>query len=210
MSTVIAGVRRRPSIVVSDALLIAAFTVMMWPAAHARVEADPVPYTLQVLMVLLAGLLLGPWRGGAAMGFYAIIGFAGAPIFARGGGPAYFFSPSAGYIYGFVIAAVVVGLTAQLLRRRFEAKSDGSQGVIERFARVELPAALAGLPIIYIFGVNHLALYYLLATDQSNPWGQAWLNGAGIFIWYDAIKAAIAATIASSAGLQREVMRGDV
>ncbi|MCY3783740.1 MAG: biotin transporter BioY [Chloroflexi bacterium] len=204
MSTVITAVRRRPSIVVSDALLIGAFTVMMWPAAHAKVEAEPVPYTLQVLMVLLAGLLLGPWRAGASMGLYAIIGFAGAPIFARGGGPAYFFSPSAGYIYGFVIAAVVVGLTAQFLRRRYEARSDGSQGVIERFAKVELPAALAGIPIIYIFGVNHLALYYLLATDKSNPWGLAWLNGAGIFIWYDAIKAAIAATIASSAGLHRE------
>ena len=76
--------------------------------------------------------------------------------------------------------------------------------MIERFARVELPAALAGIPIIYIFGVNHLALYYLLATDKSNPWGLAWLNGAGIFIWYDAIKAAIAATIASSAGLHGE------
>ncbi len=210
MSAVISAVRSRRSVVVSDALLIGAFVLIMWPAAHAKVEAEPVPYTLQVLMVLLAGLLLGPWRAGAAMALYAIVGFAGAPIFARGGGPAYFFSPTAGYIYGFVVAAVVVGLTAQILSRRFEASSDGSQGVIERFAKVELPAALAGIPVIYIFGVNHLALYYLLATDQSNPWGQAWLNGAGVFIWYDAIKAAIAATIVSSAGLQREVRRGDV
>ena len=104
--------------VISDVFLIAAFATLMWPAAHAKVEADPVPYTLQVLMVLLTGLLLGPWRAGAAMALYAIVGFAGAPVFARGGGPAYFFGSSAGYIYGFVVAAVVVGLGAQVLSRR--------------------------------------------------------------------------------------------
>ncbi len=196
--------------VISDVFLIAAFATLMWPAAHAKVEADPVPYTLQVLMVLLTGLLLGPWRAGAAMALYAIVGFAGAPVFARGGGPAYFFGPSAGYIYGFVVAAVVVGLVAQVLSRRVEVTSGGSLGVIERLTKVELPAALAGVPVIYFFGVNHLALYYLLATDETNPWGLAWLNGAGIFVWYDAIKAGIAAAIASSAGLRREVRRGDV
>ena len=194
----------------SDALLIAAFAALMWPAAHAKIEADPVPYTLQVLMVLLTGLLLGPWRAGAAMALYAIAGFAGAPVFARGGGPAYFLGPSAGYIYGFVVAAVVVGLVAQVLNRRLDGSSDGSVGVLKRLAKVELPAALAGVPVIYIFGVNHLALYYLLATEETSPWRLAWLNGAGIFLWYDAIKAGIAAAIASSAGLRREVRRGDI
>ncbi len=196
--------------VLSDALIIAAFAALMWPAAHAKVEAVPVPYTLQVLMVLLTGLLLGPWRAGAAMGLYTVVGFAGAPVFARGGGPEYFFGPSAGYIYGFVVAAVVVGFAAEILRRRITIRSDGSLGAIERLAKVELPAALAGVPVIYVFGVNHLALYYLLATDKSDPWGLAWLNGAGIFIWYDVIKAGIAAAIASSSGLRREVRRGDV
>ena len=88
--------------VIFDTLLVSVFALLMIPAARAQVEADPVPYTLQLLFVLLTGLLLGPWRGAAAMALYAAIGFAGAPVFARGGGPEYFLGPSAGYIYGFV------------------------------------------------------------------------------------------------------------
>ena len=211
MTVVVRGrLARRPlENALLDALLIVSFALMMIPAAQAKIEADPVPYTLQVLFVLLTGLLLGPWRGASAMALYAIIGFAGAPVFARGGGPAYFFTPTAGYIYGFVIAAFVVGLAARWLSRRQDAGGEGGRGVIARFLRVELVAALAGVPVIYVFGVNHLALYYLLATDEANPWGNAWLVGAGVFIWFDVLKAGFAAAIASSAGLRREAFRGD-
>lgn len=196
--------------VISDVLLIAAFAILMWPAAHAKIEAEPVPYTMQVLMVLLTGLLLGPWRGGAAMALYAAVGFAGAPVFARGGGPGYFLAPTAGYIYGFIVAAVVVGLVAQALSRRMDVTAHGGGGVIERLLKVELLAALSGIPVIYVFGVNQLALYYLMAAKENNPWGLAWANGAGAFVWYDVIKAGVAAAIASSSGLRREVWRGDV
>ena len=196
--------------VLSDVLLVVVFALLMIPAARAQVEVGPVPFTLQVLFVLLTGLLLGPWRGAAAMALYAAVGFAGAPVFARGGGPAYFLGPTAGYIYGFVLAAFLTGFVARVLTRRLGPGGPGSRGVVRRFLRVELLAALAGLPVIYGVGVNHLALYYLLATDAPNPWGEAWTVGVGVFIWYDVLKAAIAAAIAGSAGLRREVSSGDL
>ena len=190
-----------------DAALVVVFALLMIPAAQAKVEADPVPYTLQVLFVLLTGLMLGPWRGAAAMALYALVGFAGAPVFARGGGPAYFLTPTAGYIYGFVVAAFVTGMAARVLQSRFGTTARGSRGVVRRFVQVELLAALAGVVPIYLFGVNHLGLYYLLASDEANPWGQAWLAGAGPFIWFDVLKAGTAAAIASSAGLRGEEAR---
>ena len=203
----VAGLAPRQA--VSDGVLVVVFALLMIPAAQAKIEADPVPYTLQVLFVLLTGLVLGPWRGAAAMLLYAVMGFAGLPVFARGGGPAYFLTPTAGYIYGFIIAAFVVGMTSQMLHARFDAATDGSRGAIMRFLRIDLLAALAGVPFIYIFGVSHLSIYYVLATDELNPWGKAWSAGAGIFIWYDVLKAAIAAAVVSSAGMRREGLRGN-
>jgi len=198
-----------PQQAVSDLVLVVVFALLMAPAAQLKIEAEPVPYTLQVLFVLLTGLTLGPWRGAAAMLLYAVLGFSGLPVFARGGGPAYFLTPTAGYIYGFVVAAFVTGMTARVLHERFGPTGLGSKGVILRFVRIDLLAALAGVPFVYIFGVNHLALYYVLATDELNPWGKAWGVGAGIFIWYDVIKACIAGALVSSAGMRREGFRGN-
>ena len=203
----VAGLTPRQT--VSDGVLVVVFALLMIPAAQAKIEADPVPYTLQVLFVLLTGLVLGPWRGAAAMLLYAVMGFAGLPVFARGGGPAYFLTPTAGYIYGFIVAAFVVGMTSQTLHARFDSTIDGSRGAILRFIRIDLLAALAGVPFIYLFGVNHLALYYVLAKDEVNPWGLAWANGAGPFLWFDVTKAVIAAALASSAGMRREGLRGN-
>lgn len=50
----------------------------------------PVPFmdyfTLQFLFVLLAGMLLGPRYGSISMGIYVLVGLAGVPVFAAGGG----------------------------------------------------------------------------------------------------------------------------
>ena len=47
-----------------------------------------VTFSLQFLFSLLAGFLLGPRRGLMSVISYLIIGLAGVPIFAHGGGPA--------------------------------------------------------------------------------------------------------------------------
>ena len=195
--------------ILSDSLLIVVFALLMIPAAQAKIEAEPVPYTLQVLFVLLTGLILGPWRAASSMSLYALLGFVGLPVFARGGGPAYFLTPTAGYIYGFIVAAFVTGMMVRVLNERFAVDERGSRGVILRFLRVDVVAALAGVPFVYIFGVNHLALYYVLATEEANPWGQAWSSGAGIFILFDIVKAAIAGALVSSAGMRREEVSGN-
>jgi len=111
-----------------------------------------VPLTLQTFAIVLAGLVLGPWRALGAVSLYLVLGFAGAPIFANGAaGLAVLTGPTGGYLIGFVAAATVLGACAQLLART---------GVLAR--RGVAPAALIGvgllsLPIVYAVGVPWLA-----------------------------------------------------
>ena len=69
----------------------------------------PVPFTFQVVAVLLAGWLLGPRLGAASQLSYLAVGAAGLPVFAAGGGLAYVMGPTGGYLLAFPVAAWVVG-----------------------------------------------------------------------------------------------------
>jgi len=113
----------------------------------------PVPITGQTFGVLLVGALLGPWRGGLALVAYLVEGLLGLPVFAGGTsawspsplGVPVIIGPTAGYIFGFVPAAFLVGLSA-------------GRGWDRSF----WPAALAmavGEAAIYAFGLPWLALY---------------------------------------------------
>lgn len=69
----------------------------------------PVPFTFQVMAVLLAGWLLGPRLGAASQVAYLAAGAAGLPVFAAGGGLAYLLGPTAGYLLAYPAAAWLVG-----------------------------------------------------------------------------------------------------
>ena len=78
---------------------------------------NAVPITAQTLGVMLAGALLGAWRGAAACVVLLVLVAAGLPLLAGGrGGLGVFTGPSAGYLIGWPIGAFVIGLlTARLL-----------------------------------------------------------------------------------------------
>lgn len=71
-----------------------------------------VPFTLQVVAVMLTGVLLGSRGGAASQMLYLAAGLAGAPVFAAGGGAAYLFGPTGGYLLAFPVAAAIAGLFA--------------------------------------------------------------------------------------------------
>jgi biotin transport system substrate-specific component len=76
---------------------------------------SPVPVTGQTLAVLLIGSLLGKNRGAAAVGLYLIQGAAGLPVFAGGkSGFITLVGPTGGYLIGFIAAAYIVGILAEL------------------------------------------------------------------------------------------------
>ena len=74
-----------------------------------------VTFSLQFFFALLAGFLLGSKRGLAAVGVYLLVGLAGVPVFAHGGGLMYLMKPTFGFLIGFAAAAYVAGKIAETL-----------------------------------------------------------------------------------------------
>ena len=71
---------------------------------------SPVPVTLQVFFVLLAGSILKSKWGSLSMIVYTLLGIAGLPVFAGGSsGIGVLLGPTGGYIVGFILAAYVIG-----------------------------------------------------------------------------------------------------
>jgi biotin transport system substrate-specific component len=74
----------------------------------------PVPITLQTLMVLLSGVLLGAYIGGVSMIIYLLLGVIGLPVFAGGSsGIGALLGPTGGYLLSYPVAAFVVGWMIQ-------------------------------------------------------------------------------------------------
>src|SRR5512135_617159 len=94
---------------ISDAVLISLFTALTVVGAFIKIPIPYVPLTLQTLMVMFAGLILGSRRGALSQVLYVVLGLLGLPIFAQGGGPAYVLQPSFGFLLGFVAGAYVIG-----------------------------------------------------------------------------------------------------
>ncbi len=83
--------------------LMAAVTAV---AAQIAVPIPPVPFTLQVLAVILSGLLLGPRYGALAQAIYVLVGAVGVPVFAEFSGcMGVVLGPSGGYLVSYPIAA---------------------------------------------------------------------------------------------------------
>src|SRR3989344_8141363 len=75
----------------------------------------PVPITLQTLVVLLSGAMLGPYYGALAMILYVVVGALGLPVFAGGGsGIGAVLGPTGGYLISYFIAAFVIGKVVQM------------------------------------------------------------------------------------------------
>lgn len=117
-----APARPRRGVDAQSVALVAVFTALL--VAAAVVPGIPVgglgvPITLQTLAVMLTGLVLGPVRSGLAVLLYLLLGFVGLPVFSRGqSGLQVLSGPTAGYLVSFLVAAVVVGLAAQVVVRR--------------------------------------------------------------------------------------------
>src|SRR5438093_1674360 len=93
---------------------IVGFAIALAAASQVAIPlpGTPVPITLQPLVVVLAGMWLGPAAGAASMVLYLAAGAAGLPVFAPIGAPgiARFIGPTGGYLIAYPAAAYVAGL----------------------------------------------------------------------------------------------------
>lgn len=132
----------------------------------------PVPFTFQVVFVILAGALLGPRLGATSQIAYVALGVTGAPVFAAGGGLAYLLGPTGGYLLAFPLAAFTVGLIS---------------GKATGIARLTL-ALVAGVAVIHAGGASWLAV-------TTGNLEQALRFGVGPFLAYDVVKIGLALAV---------------
>jgi biotin transport system substrate-specific component len=142
----------------------------------------PVPLTLQPMLVILAGMLLGPVAGAASMLVYLAAGASGLPVFTPLGAPgiARFFGPTGGYLIAYPAAAYVAGILA-------------ARGT--SFSARWL-AGVAGIAVIYLGGIAQLSLV-------SGGVVRAFQLGVTPFAALDVVKAFVAAAIATPRGVRR-------
>lgn len=156
--------------------LIGVFTLLTVLSARLRVEfGGAVPFTMQVLAVLLAGLVLGSRDGALSQVAYLSLIAMNAPVDTRMLGVAAFAGPTAGFLVGFPVLAFVAGALAER----------GGSRVWVRWL-----AGLAGIAVLYTFG----AVWLQAASDLS--WAAVWANAVAPFILLDAAKAILAAGLA--------------
>jgi len=159
--------------VLSQALWISAFAAATAVGARVEIPNNPVPYTLQTLVVLLAGAFLGLRNGTLSQLLYLSAGVLGAPVFAGGAfGIARLFGPTGGYLVSFPIAAAVVGYLVQQRR-----------GLLWIMCSMT-----AGLFVVFFCGTLYLYAFAL------HDWGLAVQSGFLIFSWWDIVKLVAAAT----------------
>ena len=160
------------------AALMAAVTAV---AAQISVPLFPVPFTLQVLAVVLSGLLLGSRYGALAQVIYVLLGVVGVPVFAGfKAGLGVVLGPTGGYLISYPLAAAVAGLAAYAARNTPR----------RRALWTSLLAGTAALAIIYLCGATWLAVVTKL------PFAAALAQGVLPFVASDLIKVALAALVA--------------
>src|SRR3954468_17071773 len=92
-------------------ILVAVGALALASQVAIPLPGTPVPLTLQPLVVVLAGLVLGPMAGAASMVLYLLAGVSGLPVFAPIGAPviARLAGPTGGYLLAYPVAAFLAG-----------------------------------------------------------------------------------------------------
>ncbi len=150
-------------------LLFAGVTAV---SARLEIPHQPVPYTLQTLVVLLAGAFLGARNGAISQILYVAAGALGAPVFAGGAaGAAVLAGPTGGYLAGFPVAAALAGYLVG--RRR------------------TLPWCILSMTLgalaIFTLGTAHLYAFWMHSVASAIS------AGFLIFSWWDLLKILAAA-----------------
>jgi biotin transport system substrate-specific component len=136
--------------------------------------------SIQTLGVMLAGCLLGPWRGLQAMCVFLVAVAIGLPLLSGGrGGLGVFMSPTAGYLIGWTAAAFVTGWLMALLPKATPLRAAVS---------ALLASAVGCIGVLYVCGIAGLVWIAKIPLTQA-----IWANVA--FIPGDVIKCVVTAFV---------------
>ena len=143
-----------------------------------------VPITAQSLGIMLCGTVLGAKRGALAVILFLVLVAAGLPLLSGGrGGIGLFVGPSAGFLLGFPVAALVAGLVVEKWRVQIG---------VSAFAG----AVIGGIFVLYAFGIPGMAIALGKTLPQAALLATPFLAG-------DLIKAALTAVLTQAIARMR-------
>lgn len=141
------------------------------------INIGPVPITAQTLGVMLAGIVLGPWLGALSVTVLLALVAIGVPLLSGGrGGFGVFVGPTAGYLVGWIVGALVIGLIVHAGGRKPTA------------LRMVIGAFVGGLVVIHALGILVLSLVQRISLEQALAIDVAFIPG-------DLIKIVIAVAV---------------
>lgn len=159
------------------------FAALLCVSAWMVIPLGAVPVTLQVALVLLAGLLLPVRWAASAVGAYVAIGAIGLPVFSGGGaGFAWLVGPTGGYILGFVAAAPSVSW----LRQRLTVSGPTGETIADPVS------VCAGIVVVYVLGWAQLAWVTGMGAKA------AFVAGVAPFVIIDLLKGVLAVVVAAA------------
>lgn len=162
-------------------------TLLIAICARIQVPFWPVPMTMQSLAILVIAMAYGFRLGTITMLAYMAEGAIGLPVFASGGGLAYFMGPTGGYLAGFVVAAMIVGYLAEC-------------GWDRNFFKTFVANAI-GMTIILAMGFVGLTFFLQIMGNMpvlSEAAAKAWATGVAPFLLGALAKITIAALVLPS------------
>ena len=131
--------------------LSALFCTLICVGSFIRIPMPNImPMTLQTFFVLLTALVLPIKASILATITYIALGLIGLPIFSGGGGLGYILMPNFGFIIGFLVSSVIIGVLVQKHKNR----------KLWHYIIV----SLLGITVIYIIGI----LYFAFITNVYN------------------------------------------
>ncbi|MCR9214874.1 MAG: biotin transporter BioY [Proteobacteria bacterium] len=148
-------------------ILSLAGTALLAVSAQLAVPIGPVPITMQTFAVLLIGATYGWKLGGGTLALYLAEGAIGLPVFANGASLPALMGPTAGYLFGFVAAAALVGWISE-------------RGWGQSVVKVAI-AMFIGNVVIYLAGISWLSSF--IGTEKAIELGMLpFLIGDGLKI----------------------------
>ncbi|PNL16793.1 biotin transporter BioY [Micrococcus sp. FDAARGOS_333] len=149
------------------------------------VAGVPAPIVLQNIVVIFAGLILGPWRGAASQLLFVGLVALGLPLLTGGrGGLGVFAGPSVGFVLVWPIAAAVVGLIFWALTARVRRGLPAGRIAVA----ASVAALIGGIAVVYAGGILGFV------TVGGMEFGAALLS-MGVFVPGDLIKAIVAVVL---------------
>jgi biotin transport system substrate-specific component len=140
---------------------------------------SPIPISLENLVIMLAGALLGARYGFISIGLVIVLTALGFPLLHGTGGLALILGPTGGFIWAYPFSALLIGFFISRI------KSNGLSALLLSFFIMEIFGSL----MLYVTGVPWLS--HVAGVSLS----KALVLGCYPFLLGDAIKAFIAALI---------------